>query len=93
MHAELYMFCTRTGTNPYDMLSQVKEHVDSRPSGSDKQQSIMAFNTVVALFNAARENPGLRKFAADLFTSLNHGASVDFDFPEKEANGGFQRCS
>ena len=71
-HTELCLLTERAGTNPYDMLSDLQEKVEEMTQGLEKEQSITAFNTLVTLFTAARENEGLRTFAADLFTSLNH---------------------
>jgi hypothetical protein len=72
MHAELFLLTERAGNNPFDMLTEMQESIEAETPGGDRQQSTTAFNTLVALFGAARENEGLRRFAADLFTSLNH---------------------
>ena len=71
-HTELCLLTERAGTNPYDMLSEMQEGIEEMTQTPDKEQSTTAFNTLVTLFAAARENEGLRTFVADLFTSLNH---------------------
>ena len=70
-HAELWQYTERAGTNPYDMLAAMQKQIDAA-TNENKQQDIAAYNTLVTLFGAAREDENLRQFAADLFTSLNH---------------------
>lgn len=72
LHAQLCILLKRGSKNPYDMLLEMQALIDSMDDGDDKQQSIQAFNTIIVLFSAVRENDDLRVFVADLFSSFNN---------------------
>ena len=72
LHAQLCILLKRGSKNPYDMLLEMQKLIDEMDEGEDKQQSIQAFNTIIVLFSAVRENDDLRVFVADLFSSFNN---------------------
>jgi len=55
------------GADPYELLSKMYNSIDSMPDGQDKNNSVSMMNTIMPTFRAARKNPDLRKFLADLY--------------------------
>ena len=53
--------------NPFLVLKEKHDIVSKLGDGDDKNDSIKMFNSVATLFSAARRNPVLREFLADLF--------------------------
>ena len=45
--------------------------IEAQDEGETKSNDIATFNTIVPMFSAARETPGLRDFLAKLFGSLD----------------------
>lgn len=55
------------GADPYELLNKMYNSIDSMPDGQDKNNSVSMMNTIMPTFRAARKNPDLRKFLADLY--------------------------
>ena len=53
--------------DPFVMMGDMSYAIMQKPDDENKRKDLSVLNTIVALFNAARENPDLRNFVADLF--------------------------
>ena len=65
---ELSQEATKAG-NPFEIIADMYETIDAMPDDDDKINSIEMWNAVVALFQAARHNEGLREFTSLVFSS------------------------
>jgi len=71
LYAERHLLLEKAKEDPFEQLESMASGIEAQDEGETKANDVATFNTIVPMFSAARETPGLRDFLAKLFGSLD----------------------
>lgn len=81
LFAEKHKMNERARPQPFDMLEAMATRIEAMDGGEQKTNDVAMMNAIVPLFQACRENEGLRDWMADLFG----GVKEYYDMKDRRA--------